>query len=127
MRISDWSSDVCSSDLIGLRMQLGEQCADRGADVVRMRDAHTVGDVVMITATNRWQRSVLLVHAVDLSGPPGCRSRSASHSVENYRNFRNPVRFRRSTAHDPMRSEEHTSELQSLMRISYAVFSLKKK
>src|SRR3546814_5174340 len=102
MRISDWSSDVCSSDLIGLRMQLGEQCADRGADVVRMRDAHTVGDVVMITATNRWQRSVLLVHAVDLSGPPGCRSRSASHSVENYRNFRNPVRFRRSTAHDPM-------------------------
>src|SRR3546814_5648789 len=114
MRISDWSSDVCSSDLIGLRMQLGEQCADRGADVVRMRDAHTVGDVVMITATNRWQRSVLLVHAVDLSGPPGCRSRSASHSVENYRNFRN-------------RSEEHTSELQSLMRISYAVFCLQKK
>src|SRR3546814_17561321 len=83
-------------------MQLGEQGADRGADVVRMRDAHTVGDVVMITATNRWQRSVLLVHAVDLSGPPGCRSRSASHSVENYRNFRNPVHFRRSTAHDPM-------------------------
>src|SRR3546814_15452307 len=83
-------------------MQLGEQGADRGADVVRMRDAHTVGDVVMITATNRWQRSVLLVHAVDLSGPPGCRSRSASHRVENYRNFRNQVRFRRSTAHATM-------------------------
>src|SRR3546814_8134197 len=29
--------------------------------------------------------------------------------------------------HDPVRSEEHTSELQSLMRISYAVFCLKKK
>src|SRR3546814_6470245 len=34
---------------------------------------------------------------------------------------------RRSSAHLPARSEEHTSELQSLMRISYAVFCLKKK
>src|SRR3546814_1006260 len=68
---------VAQRSQIGLRMQLGEQCADRGADVVRMRDAHTVGDVVMITATNR-------------------------------------------------RSEEHTSELPSLMRNSYAVFCLRK-
>src|SRR3546814_7815186 len=35
--------------------------------------------------------------------------------------------LRRGTAHDSVRSEEHTSELQSLMRISYAVFCLKKK
>src|SRR3546814_15016976 len=71
---------VAQRSQIGLRMQLGEQCADRGADVVRMRDAHTVGDVVMITATNRWQRSVLLVHGseerrVGNEGVSTCRSR----------------------------------------------------
>src|SRR3546814_3089384 len=38
-----------------------------------------------------------------------------------------PPRGDRGFCYDPMRSEEHTSELQSLMRISYAVFCLKKK
>src|SRR3546814_6086075 len=40
---------------------------------------------------------------------------------------RSPARVREVPGHDPERSEEHTSELQSLMRISYAVFCLKKK
>src|SRR3546814_5569359 len=35
--------------------------------------------------------------------------------------------FEPASVHTPVRSEEHTSELQSLMRISYAVFGLKKK
>src|SRR3546814_3165068 len=48
--------------------------------------------------------------------PPGCHSARLGWS-------RRP----RTCRHDPPRSEEHTSELQSLMRISYAVFCLKKK
>src|SRR3546814_3876626 len=41
--------------------------------------------------------------------------------------FGREARAQRKVAADPLRSEEHTSELQSLMRISYAVFCLKKK
>src|SRR3546814_4600511 len=54
--------------------------------------------------------------AVDLCPPPACRLRRAA--VRARRDRRWP---------DHRRSEEHTSELQSLMRISYAVFCLKKK
>src|SRR3546814_1880340 len=84
MRISDWSSDVCSSDLslkarITSRFQLGA--------------------------------SLLLSHNVLPLTVSALRSMTDSSS--------------RITA--GKRSEEHTSELQSLMRISYAVFCLKKK
>src|SRR3546814_9018363 len=59
-------------------------------------------------------------HARDL--PPGCRRRSASGRVSS------PSRRGCSSVSTGVRrSEEHTSELQSLMRISYAVFCLKKK
>src|SRR3546814_4262340 len=85
MRISDWSSDVCSSDLqaVGQLQQLLEQLLDVAA-----------ADVVALD-----QR-------LELLGKIGARA------VQAYQ---------------PVRSEEHTSELQSLMRISYAVFCLKKK
>src|SRR3546814_5563435 len=53
--------------------------------------------------------------------------RSVSSSEERF-SFRERVRsVRCSAVDDSRRSEEHTSELQSLMRISYAVFCLKKK
>src|SRR3546814_6793671 len=68
MRISDWSSDVCSSDLVETLRIAGQDFLDRTA---------------------------------------------AGHAVADH--------------HESFRSEEHTSELQSLMRISYAVFCLKKK
>src|SRR3546814_1211301 len=86
MRISDVSSDVCSSDLRGPAQRDGK------FELRAARRAHA-GDA------------------------------------------RDPVPFQRSDAADPVRagaadrpqrSEEHTSELQSLMRISYAVFCLKK-
>src|SRR3546814_6360910 len=90
MRISDWSSDVFSSDLgrnIALdRHQRGLQRANRRA--LRGHRARQVRD----RAVERGQRG-----------------------------------RRRRADLDPKRSEEHTSELQSLMRISYAVFCLKKK
>src|SRR3546814_2171537 len=58
-----------------------------------------------------------------LSLPAGVRDQSG-RTLANAANF--PLTFRIDRA-PPLRSEEHTSELQSLMRISYAVFCLKKK
>src|SRR3546814_1729655 len=88
MRISDWSSDVCSSDLPRL--------ADEGRrQGVRQIDA----DLQRITARHR-----------------------ADHIAEVIVWI-----FKRRGHRSGRRSEEHTSELQSLMRISYAVFCLKKK
>src|SRR3546814_7586082 len=97
MRISDWSSDVCSSDL--------PRC--RGARAQRLRQE----------VYCRLQRA-----RPDFSGERRIRRRTtrmgrgASLPI-----LRMPGQFGR------FRSEEHTSELQSLMRISYAVFCLKKK
>src|SRR3546814_6465261 len=115
MRISDWSSDVCSSDL-GFESQLPEiararRCAQRGklavladrlAGIAR-RDAHAGQQQ---RGGNPQLRSALL----DAFG--------GDLQVE-------VARLR--TGLQTRRSEEHTSELQSLMRNSYAVFCLKKK
>src|SRR3546814_10223246 len=94
MRISDWSSDVCSSDL------LIETCADQE----RFKD---VGNSAAQSNASPG-RSPFLRNAYWTSSgrPPSTRANSGCCSD---------------------RSEEHTSELQSLMRISYAVFCLKKK
>src|SRR3546814_3343059 len=96
MRISDWSSDVCSSDLHG-----------RG---VRQRLRFTQG--VHRRAQSEFEKPGL-----------GTAQQSFAHGIDD--------RCRVVEIQDPQperfRSEEHTSELQSLMRISYAVFCLKKK
>src|SRR3546814_7706915 len=98
MRISDWSSDVCSSDLAQA------VCPARaGAD--RGRDGHA--DALAGSAHGS--------HRLD-SGWQQCA---------HFPPARHGPRIAQS-GHDG-RSEEHTSELQSLMRISYAVFCLKKK
>src|SRR3546814_4400620 len=87
MRISDWSSDVCSSDL--------SQPRDRSP-----RNAPLSSIVELPT--------LLFGRNDQLTA---CRSRSGERQAKRMTD----------------RSEEHTSELQSLMRISYAVFCLKKK
>src|SRR3546814_4828396 len=89
VRISDWSSDVCSSDLQGLRAGLPVR-----GDVDPVCPGRQARQIV--TATGR---------AGAAAGQPGGQVGGG----------------------DGGRSEEHTSELQSLMRISYAVFCLKKK
>src|SRR3546814_5942583 len=91
MRISDWSSDVCSSDLLCLRARgigFGEQALALRAARKRL---------------------------IKRAGRIGVRDRRVID--------RDGARIEAGIA----RSEEHTSELQSLMRISYAVFCLKKK
>src|SRR3546814_4443128 len=105
MRISDWSSDVCSSDL--------------GAPHARFRTA----PVRRRARPRTWRRA---------------RYGAARHAPVRGSGRRLPDRTAvtegssddlssRSSAGTGHRSEEHTSELQSLMRTSYAVFCLKKK
>src|SRR3546814_4275771 len=114
MRISDWSSDVCSSDLL-----------QAGLD-------HAGGRRVRLVQQRREQAGHRLSEGL---GKPeslerrladeGKRPDTAAHGWQ-VADSRQHIRQSR-PAGDRRRSEEHTSELQSLMRISYAVFCLKKK
>src|SRR3546814_1072994 len=109
MRISDWSSDVCSSDLIA---------GGRGrriACITPPRAPKPPG------VHNRRGRRPVRPNTV--VRPPGGRRRSRfAPRLPDVTTRSKPAVARRR-----YRSEEHTSELQSLMRISYAVFCLKKK
>src|SRR3546814_4665559 len=119
MRISDWSSDVCSSDLVGhnalkqwpefLEIIAFLTVRDLfGRALFRTRAYVTqLGDVVF---------SVLLEAEL---GQKRAIIEFARNLPHRFGRVQNPLRVHR--------SEEHTSELQSLMRISYAVFCLKKK
>src|SRR3546814_4831554 len=111
MRISDWSSDVCSSDLariLLLDIQV-ERAVGVEGQLVAVADRETVdrvGDEKLVGAVHRQRpegvggRNLVLVEMQDIA----CRA----------------------TERHAMRSEEHTSELQALMRNSYSVFCLKK-
>src|SRR3546814_7830347 len=124
MRISDWSSDVCSSDLGAVARSVAEQrrhrdaagpggAAGDGADEA-LGHAHCLGGGA---AAGRNRR-----HAGGAGGARGGAGKAvALHPLALVR-----AAIWRRGVHRP-RSEEHTSELQSLMRISYAVFCLKKK
>src|SRR3546814_4679281 len=106
MRISDWSSDVCSSDLRALLQFL-------------CRFLVLGQDAVGIAGHN-----FRLTHHQIAGVKP-----VVSQFVEPRRRSCDRLRARivRIIVGGHVRSEEHTSELQSLMRISYAVFCLKKK
>src|SRR3546814_2564977 len=117
MRISDWSSDVCSSDLF--EVPTFEEILDLLARVNTGRD-HPVG-VYPETKHPGYFASIGLPHAAPML---------ALLDRYGYRGRRSPVfiqSFEVGNLKALRRSEEHTSELQSLMRISYAVFCLKKK
>src|SRR3546814_10743728 len=105
MRISDWSSDVCSSDLLVLGVNsrifyLGVRKFIYGVDTPENVDAWVEMEIILFLD------GVVNIYP-GLVAPP-------------QRRVRKPRLAR-------ARSEEHTSDLQSLMRISYAVFCLKKK
>src|SRR3546814_2823142 len=112
MRISDWSSDVCSSDLAGW-----PQWQNQRHHSFRPRDGFAyAGDQPGLAASRLGSLLSRCLPSGDrgVSGDPQAVGRLQSQGAE-------PASWR------PSRSEEHTSELQSLMRISYAVFCLKKK
>src|SRR3546814_1534506 len=113
MRISDWSSDVCSSDLYAARSHLvagtarwhgfllssQRQQRPPRIDHHRSRRLGRARLRAVVAAGERVRRRARFAEAGYIGAAPSARRRS----------------------------EEHTSELQSLMRISYAVFCLKKK
>src|SRR3546814_3927047 len=119
MRISDWSSDVCSSDLFW------------GEDIANAAFVHYPDE--------RWFKpgpkdalpaEILDEYCLQIYNPDG--ELRASHLIDtNSGNVQRGIcslpYVRQSDSKVVYRSEEHTSELQSLMRISYAVFCLKKK
>src|SRR3546814_3153839 len=123
MRISDWSSDVCSSDLHGN--------ATRGSgDLLRLRWARC-GAPDSVQPAGRFAGA----GGID-SASRGCEPRSPDPTVGQGQCLaRSAGRSRQGgglracvrTTRGDERSEEHTSELQSLKRNSYAVFCLKKK
>src|SRR3546814_1583269 len=115
MRISDWSSDVCSSDL---------PVSDSDLAIMRRIDEL---HLLYPFAGSRMLRDLLRQE-----GTPVGRL----HVAALMKRMRIDAIYRRPNTSKPapghkvypyLRSEEHTSELQSLMRISYAVFCLKKK
>src|SRR3546814_4769646 len=123
MRISDWSSDVCSSDLA--RAAVGDQLGDHrvviGADPVAFLDARIDADTPaehkMIEPSGRGQKLLRRIL--------GVKPRLHRPAVDA--KLLLPLGQLLGRRDAELRSEEHTSELQSLMRISYAVFGLKKK
>src|SRR3546814_2674854 len=108
MRISDWSSDVCSSDL--------EEQARRPGPADRRDPRRGHQQRLPVAGGARAAGVRAAARGVDDDPRPG------PGLLDRHRVHHQPpgVGARR-------RSEEHTSELQSLMRISYAVFCLKKK
>src|SRR3546814_3814195 len=112
MRISDWSSDVCSSDLFKVQEVL------KVPTLTHMPGAHPQVRGVL-NLRGRVVPVIDLRRAIGLSDDDNASP--PAHLVV--------AEFNRSVQAFlvSQRSEEHTSELQSLMRISYAVFCLKKK
>src|SRR3546814_3942156 len=142
MRISDWSSDVCSSDLERVEIALLHIGQD---DILAVRDAHLIKRILLCQIGNKVDligRSItrnaahglqadrgdgiagLLVRG-DIMPDPDCEIWIAEVDVITQVSIiagvtkmaADTVKFGRGR----IRSEEHTSELQSLMRISYAV------
>src|SRR3546814_1602964 len=114
MRISDWSSDVCSSDL---RLQLtGEDVRLRIAG----RALRVLEVVLGISDANQMRRIERIAAEARIDG-------RIDHILSRCGSGDRRKRQQQKCSPRQRRSEEHTSELQSLMRISYAVFCLKKK
>src|SRR3546814_7478813 len=102
MRISDWSSDVCSSDLLG--------------DAVLFQAKDFADFPIGLPLGNEYDAIALAVCEVN-----GTAARGTTPTADLQSGIE------RESSDQLSRSEEHTSELQSLIRISYAVFCLKTK
>src|SRR3546814_7463407 len=110
MRISDWSSDVCSSD----RSNCESECKRR----------NVIGRAYYAV----YHRADLFHRSLPqpgLAAPDGGKHKQLWYALTNPTVNDNKIKMT-SRKIGYLRSEEHTSELQSLMRISYAVFCLKK-
>src|SRR3546814_1322428 len=111
MRISDCSSDVCSSDLLDKQGRfVSQRCV--------VHPIHDGIDKIGIGHNRHYAASAPSSRAsIRLERPPACSFHASFWAQASALLM----------IASEIRSEEHTSELQSLMRISYAVFCLKKK
>src|SRR3546814_1718687 len=146
MLISDWSSDVCSSDLLdpGSILPAPRQM-DPGSNTDRQRGC---GGPLLQLQNHRIDRQAIALRGVDAFHHPrlfGAQDIFHLHRLDRRERLAEFDRIAlpdvqrdeqaghradqelRQIGRDLFRSEEHTSELQSLMRISYAVFCLNKK
>src|SRR3546814_6342556 len=116
MRISDWSSDVCSSDLMTFAVPAEEY-------EVNPVVARAVDRIFILHADHEQNASTSPVRIAGSSGanPFACIAAGIASLWGPAHGGANEAVL------TMLRSEEHTSELQSLMRISYAVFCLTKK
>src|SRR3546814_2053403 len=120
MRISDWSSDVCSSDLGGTfnsgptGIQANPRQSQTAVDIeLGMSGRLGAADFELSAYQSRFKGEVLIQVDQNFARVDARNAeRTVVDGIEAATSFR---------------SEEHTSGLQSLMRISYAVFCLKKK
>src|SRR3546814_998055 len=132
MRISDWSSDVCSSDLAGALDDLPQGRAPAAPPVDRGRVSaggalHAVGLRRGVDAALRQLHQGHLRAVPRLAGPlDGRGAGTGAGGGDAGGALRRVPHPALDVVPPPPRSEEHTSELQSLMRTSYAVFCLKK-
>src|SRR3546814_5572522 len=116
MRISDWSSDVCSSDLVARLfahrrpdqrlVRVGEAGALEIGHRVRLAPHDVVEDPIAIVLERGADAENIVI--------------AADHPDAAVR-LQDALRFLEPGMGEAVRSEEHTSELQSLMSISYAV------
>src|SRR3546814_7690490 len=120
MRISDWSSDVCSSDLkntfeVASQLRINTDYSHHRFDVVLLINGVPVVQIELKTLGINPRRA--LEQIVEYKNDPGNGyTRTLLCFIQLF-----------VVSNRDNRSEEHTYELQSLMRISYAVFCLKKK
>src|SRR3546814_1368206 len=122
MRISDWSSDVCSSDLEVMKLNriaalLTTGIAATGAGFLPL--SATAQDEVNTSPAGATQADTAASAANSAAQPDAASTDSDIAEV-----IVTAQRREEKSRDVPIRSEEHTSELQSLMRTSYAVFCL---
>src|SRR3546814_5193053 len=130
MRISDWSSDVCSSDLVFIPYEhvLMDGEYEFAQEMVTRFTAYHRASYVCKTGLG----DVMVGAAAQVADYNGAEA--ASHIKDklvemthlNETIYSSAIASSHEAKPLASRSEEHTSELQSLMRISYAVFCLKK-
>src|SRR3546814_5023123 len=135
MRISDWSSDVCSSDLKAGLIEPTERTAS-GYRVYEACDVHTLRFIRRARDLGFLVKQIQELLALwrdrgrertDVGAVASAHIRRLRDKIAAMQSMVATLDELVAKCIDDDRSEEHTSELQSLMRISYAVFCLKKK
>src|SRR3546814_6369268 len=136
MRISDWSSDVCSSDLVARDAEELDRASQR--ERIGRDDAHVRLDVDEAARVERLGvddgrvdvgEDLELARAAHVVAVAGCAVADDAVAVGGVPDLAGLERFDHAVLFGPAadpRSEEHTSELQSLLRNAYAVFCLTK-